>query len=212
MPNLKGGKKYKSSKHAETGAECHEIDEAHGQMLGRIIRVLGNRNMLLYCNDKMERIAHIRGGLRKKNAKLELGDIVLFSLRGDGMRISGDSGSDSKDRGDILAKYERETYKQLKKMPNVNPRLFTNIETEDLKTRGMGDGDDFGFTFDQGESEEETEDDEDGSEGDDEEKERARKAKKMETDKKRSAARNTKMEGGGREAASDSDDVDIDAI
>jgi translation initiation factor 1A len=211
MPNFKGGKKYKSSKHAETGAECHEIDESQGQMLGRIIRVMGNRNMLLYCNDKAERIAHIRGGLRKKNAKLELGDIVLFSLRGEGMKISGDSSSDTKERGDILAKYERETHKQLKKMPNVNLRLFTTVETEDMKTRGLGDGDDFGFTFDQ-EDEEDDDDDEDGSGEDDEERERARRAKKMETDKKRSAARSTKMEGGGREVAGEGDDVDIDAI
>jgi translation initiation factor 1A len=178
-------------------------------MAGRIIRVLGNRNMLLYCNDRQERIAHIRGGLRKKVARLEVGDIVLFSLRGDGLNISGDSGSASKDRGDILAKYERETHKQLKKMPNINPRLFTSIETEDFKTRGMGDGDEFGFTFEQDSEEEDDDEDEDGE--DDEEKTRARKAKKMEAEKKRSAARNTKMEGGGREVASDGE-VDIDAI
>jgi translation initiation factor 1A len=210
MPNFKGGKKYKSSKHDNSSAECHEIDEAQGQMIGRIIRVLGNRNMLLYCNDKMERIAHIRGGLRKKHAKLELGDIVLFSTRGDGMRISGDSGADSKERGDILAKYEREVHGQLKKMKNVNPRLFTSIETEDLKTRGQGTGDDFGFTFEQDEEDEDDDEDEE-EEGDDEERARARKAKKMESEKKRSAARSTKMEGGGREAASD-EEVDIDAI
>lgn len=210
MPNFKGGKKYKSSKHDNSSAECHDVDESQGQMIGRIIRVLGNRNMLLYCNDKVERIAHIRGGLRKKHAKLELGDIVLFSTRGDGMRIAGHSSSDSKERGDILAKYEREVYSQLKKMKNINPRLFTSVETEDFKTRGQGTGDDFGFTFEQ--EEEEDDDDEDSEEeGDDEERARARNARKMEADKKRSAARSTKMEGGGREVGSD-DEVNIDDI
>lgn len=211
MPNFKGGKKYKSSKHDNSSAECHEIDESQGQMVGRIIKVLGNRNMLLYCNDKLERIAHIRGGLRKKHARLEVGDIVLFSVRSEGLNISGDSGSNAKNRGDILAKYEREVHGQLKKMKNINPRLFTTIEIEDLKTRGLGDGDDFGFTFEEGNSDEEEDDEESLNTEDEEERTRARNARKMESDKKRSAARNTKMEGGGREVASDGE-VDIDAI
>jgi translation initiation factor 1A len=210
MPNLKGGKKYKSSKHDNSSAECHEIDESQGQMVGRIIKVLGNRNMLLYCNDRVERIAHIRGGLRKKHARLEIGDIVLFSVRSEGLNISGDSGSNAKNRGDILAKYEKEVHSQLKKMKNINPRLFTTIETEDLKTRGLGDGDDFGFTFEEGDSDEE-DDEESGNTEDEEERARARNARKMETEKKRSAARNTKMEGGGREVGSD-EDINIDDI
>jgi translation initiation factor 1A len=210
MPNLKGGKKYKSSKHDNSSAECHEIDESQGQMAGRIIKVLGNRNMLLYCNDRVERIAHIRGGLRKKHARLEVGDVVLFSIRSEGLNISGDSGSNAKNRGDILAKYEKEVHSQLKKMKNINPRLFTTIETEDLKTRGTGDGDDFGFTFEEGDSDEE-DDEESVNTEDEEERTRARNARKMESDKKRSAARNTKMEGGGREVASD-EDINIDDI
>lgn len=206
MPNLQGGKKYKSSKHSDTKAELHEIDESQGQTIGRVIRVLGNRNMLLYCNDGYERIAHIRGGLRKKAACIELGDIVLFSLRGDGMRLSSDSNGDSKDRGDILAKYDREVYSQLKKMPNVNPRLFQTIETMDARQKAAGlPEDDFGFTFEQGEEKD------DESEGPVEgESTEAREARKMAQDKKRDAARN-KKHAEAKEGAGDSD-VDIDNI
>ncbi len=148
MPNLKGGKKYKSGKGMETKAEMHEINEADGQMVGRVIKGLGDRNMLLYCNDGKERIAHIRGGLRKKVAKIEIGDIVLFSLR------SLEEGSAMRDRGDILAKYEREVHGQLKKYPGINLSLFVNTERG---ASGAAHVDEDGFEFDYGSGEEEKE-------------------------------------------------------
>jgi initiation factor 1A len=105
MPNLTGGKKYKSGKHdANVKAEFHEIDAEQGQMVGRILKGLGDRNMLVYCNDGKERIAHIRGGLRKKVARLEIGDIVLISLRGEGMNATQGK---ILDKADILAKYDQ---------------------------------------------------------------------------------------------------------
>jgi translation initiation factor 1A len=204
MPNFQGGKKYKSSKQGESKADFHEIDD--GQMVGRVIKILGNRNMLVFCNDGHERIAHIRGGLRKKNARIEIGDIILFSLRGDGMRIAGDSSGNTKERGDILAKYERETHHQLKKMAGINPRLFTNIETMDLRQR-VAEPDDFGFTFDH-DSESESEEEE----GPTAESAEARAERKKASDKKRAAARSNKADGtAAKETASDGE-VDIDAI
>lgn len=212
MPNFKGGKKYKSAKHSESSAELHEVGD--GQMIGRVIRVLGNRNMMLYCNDGKERMAHIRGGLRKKNACIELGDIVLFSLRGEGMRIAGESAGDTKDRGDILAKYDRDTYSQLKKSPGVNLKLFKSIETMDERQKAnVGSEDDFGFTF---EHQSDGEDEEDEGEGDKEEIARAREERKMNADKKRAMDRVKKQEGiPERDAGSgggDGDDINIDDI
>jgi translation initiation factor 1A len=198
MPNITGGKKYKAGKHdASSKAELHEIDASQGQMIGRIIKGLGDRNMLLYCNDGKERIAHIRGGLRKKVAKLETGDIVLFSLRAEGMNATQGK---VLDKGDILAKYEREVHSQLKKMEGVNPRLFTQVEIMDVKQRASGiiPVDDCGFDMDG--SEDEEEDDEDS-----ELLKEERLKKKTAEEMKRSNERFVKNVG-------KEDDIDIDAI
>jgi translation initiation factor 1A len=188
MPNFKGGKKYKSGKHTETKVEIHEINEADGQMIGRVIKNLGDRNMMVYCNDGKERVSHIRGGLRKKTAKIEIGDIVLISLR------SMDSGSPLENRGDILAKYERETHGQLKKMKEINPKIFLTVETTGTKVEN-----DDGFEFDYG-SGDEKEDDEDDKD-DPESAEKKREKRKEAEEKKRAAARSAKHsaddDGGG---------------
>ena len=183
MPNFKGGKKYKSGKHTETKVEIHEINEADGQMIGRVIKNLGDRNMMVYCNDGKERVSHIRGGLRKKTAKIEIGDIVLISLR------SMDSGSPLENRGDILAKYERETHGQLKKMKEINPKIFLTVETTGTKVEN-----DDGFEFDYG-SGDEKEDDEDDKD-DPESAEKKREKRKEAEEKKRAEARNVKQSAG----------------
>jgi translation initiation factor 1A len=210
MPNFKGGKKYKSSKHSEGGADMHEIGE--GQTVARVLRVLGNRNMLVFCNDNKERLAHIRGGLRKKEAKIEIGDIVLVSLRGDGMRLMEDSNGDTKDKSDILAKYEREVHGQLKKVPGVNRKLFLQLEKMDERSRTApmtAEEEDFGFVFEQdSEDEEEQNSDEEGK--DKEEIAKAREARKKSSEKKLKDARSAKESGEG--AKERSDEIDIDAI
>jgi len=183
MPNFKGGKKYKSGKHTETKVEIHEINEADGQMIGRVIKNLGDRNMMVYCNDGKERVSHIRGGLRKKTAKIEIGDIVLISLR------SIDPGSPLENRGDILAKYERETHGQLKKMKEINPKIFLTVETTGTKVEN-----DDGFEFDYG-SGDEKEDDEDDKD-DPESAEKKREKRKEAEEKKRAAARSVKQSAG----------------
>lgn len=210
MPNFKGGKKYKSSKHSEGGADMHEIGE--GQMIARVLRVLGNRNMLVFCNDNKERLAHIRGGLRKKEAKIEIGDIVLLSLRGDGMRLMEDSNGDTKDKSDILAKYEREVHSKLKKAPGINRKLFLQLEKMDERSRTApmtADEEDFGFVFEQN-SEDEDEQDTDEEGKDKEEIAKAREARKKSSEKKLKDARSAKESGEG--AKERSDEIDIDAI
>ena len=150
MPNLKGGKKYKAGKHSDTKAEFHEIGE--GQQIARVIKHLGDRNILVYCNDGYERIAHIRGGLSKKKACIDTGDLVLISIRGleldnegtkedeneDGNEGTKESSKKSSkqtskkhDRGDVLAKYDHELLGQLKKMEGINKNLFLQLETID---------------------------------------------------------------------------------
>ena len=137
MPNLKGGKKYKAGKHSNTKAEFHEIGD--GQMVARVLKHLGDRNVLVYCNDGKERIAHIRGGLSKKKACIETGDLVLISLRGKELETDKTDKTETKketenkkeDRGDVLAKYEHEVWGQLKKMETINKNLFIQLEIMD---------------------------------------------------------------------------------
>ena len=80
MPNQKGGKNYKKSKHSSNTETPVLIDRADDQMYARIIRNLGNRNMLTFCNDNRIRLCHIRGSMRKR-VWLAIGDLVLISIR-----------------------------------------------------------------------------------------------------------------------------------
>lgn len=124
MPNLQGGKKYKSGKgNNESKAELHDIGP--GQMAGRIIRNPGNRYMLVYCDDDKQRICKIKGGLRKR-VWFSVGDVVLLSVRTIGVSMTETSKGE---RGDILAKYDPTILGKLKKEYDVNPILFTPIET-----------------------------------------------------------------------------------
>ena len=189
---MKGGKGYRSGKHADVKSILHEISWEEGQSIGRVIKHLGDRNVMLYCNDNKERIARIRGGLSKKKATIDVGDIVLYSNRGDGI---GSTGSD-KNRGDILEKFNHDVIHDLKKVPLVNQRLFVQIENRIDPMASLQP--DEAFEFDaNSESGSES-----GSESVDSEE---RTAAKVAEEKKRSEARNTKYEQVG-------DDVNIDDI
>lgn len=130
--NLQGGKRFKSSKQGGSGEpEYHDIDK--GQMVGRVIRNLGTRQMLVFCTDEKTRICHIRGGLRKRTW-IVVGDIVLLSIRELGVGMSGGvgslvgGGSAAADKGDILAKYDPDVFGRLKKEPGMNPRIFLTVD------------------------------------------------------------------------------------
>lgn len=147
MPNKQGGKNYKKSKHAEDAPVLYEV--LSGQMYGRILKLLGGCNAIVYCNDGRERICHIRGNMRRK-VWIEIGDIVLISLRE--LDNSGQTSSDNVNRGDICAKYDSRVIHRLQqKDPSINPKLFTSIEKIDgsnLKSgKGPDDEDENGFVF-----------------------------------------------------------------
>jgi initiation factor 1A len=95
-------------------------------MYGRVIQVLGNRNTLVYCNDNIVRLCHIRGSIRK-DMWIGVGDIVLVSAR-DFLRDV----KDKYEKGDILYKYDRDHYSKLKKDDRINVKLFSNLETADV--------------------------------------------------------------------------------
>ena len=152
-PNKKGGKNYKKGKHADD--EPIIYDRLPGQMYGRILKLLGGCNALVYCNDNRERLCHIRGNMRKK-VWLSTGDIVLISLRE--LDTTGNTPMSKVERGDICAKYDQKViYKLREKDKTINEKLFTLIEKTDGAANKPGnvpaDGDDFGFVFEEGENE-----------------------------------------------------------
>jgi initiation factor 1A len=150
-PNKKGGKNYKKGKHEDPDPILYE--RLPDQMYGRVIKLLGGCNALVYCNDNRERLCHIRGAMRKK-VWIEVGDIVLVSLRE--LDRTGNTSTDSVQRGDICAKYDaRVIYKLKEKDHTINPKLFTIIEK--LEDAGQKRGqvpaqDDFGFVFESGDN------------------------------------------------------------
>ena len=128
MPNRTGGKNYKKSK--QTGSVSKPfLERGEDQLYGRVVRNLGGRNMLVFCNDNKVRLCHICGAM-KKFTWLNIGDMVLISLR------DFEKKPEEKDRyekGDILATYDPEHLGKLKKMPDINPKLFLQLETMDGK-------------------------------------------------------------------------------
>ncbi len=130
MPNRTGGKNYKKSK--QTGSASKPfLERQEDQLYARILRNLGGRNMLVYCNDNKIRLCHICGAMKKFNW-LSVGDIVLISLRGFEKKVESTT-TDRYEKGDILAKYESDHLGKLKKMPDINPKLFMQLETLDGK-------------------------------------------------------------------------------
>lgn len=126
MPNFIGGKNYKKTKHVSEAAAF--VEKEDDQLYGRVIQVLGNRNTLVFCNDNIVRLCHIRGSIRK-DMWISIGDIVIVSVR-DFLRDK----NDKYEKGDILFRYDREHYSKLKKEVGINTKLFLPIETGDSDT------------------------------------------------------------------------------
>ena len=128
MPNKTGGKNYKKSKHAGSSVKAPFIDRQPDQIYARVIKNVGSRNMLCYCNDNKVRFCHIRGSMRKR-VWLNVGDIVLISLRE--FEKTADESPKKYEHGDIIAKYHEDHMSRLKKMPDVNKKLFQQLENAD---------------------------------------------------------------------------------
>jgi len=141
-PNAKGGKNYKKKKHSNENEVVRFIEKEEDQLYARVIRMLGGNNITAYCNDDKLRLCHIRGSMRKR-VWLNPGDIVLVSLR------------DSVDeKGDVVMKYDPSLLGKLKKLEDINPRLFLALESEGGVVIKKEDGIEFEITEGQEESEE----------------------------------------------------------
>jgi initiation factor 1A len=166
-PNAKGGKGYKKGKHGGNDEPVFiECDDRENQMYGRVVENLGQRRFRVYCNDNVKRICKICGSMRKSEW-VEKGLIVVISIRDLSDSRFNTNSADIK-IGDIIRIMDSRLYGKLKKMENVNPVLFTDIEnTNDAEIarrlfaiqQGNLEDD---VIFDRGDSEGQEEEDEEG--------------------------------------------------
>jgi initiation factor 1A len=130
-PNQKGGKGYKKGKHTgEVDVKMIDWDDDDGQMLGRVIKSVGNRRFRVFCNDNKERLCRLAGAIRKSQWVNE-GTVVILSLRE--LSSSSASASNADDLGDILQVVDPGLYGKLKKMDGVNSNIFVQVENMDVQ-------------------------------------------------------------------------------
>jgi hypothetical protein len=150
----------------------------------------------------------------RKSEWIEPGSLVLISVRELSMATVHGKVTEDKEVyiGDIIGLIDPSLVGKMKKLPNVNPILFTNVETRDktllnksIKAQedGVDEVDDF-FSVDSHEDEDEDEDDTLEAA----EEKAARKEKKKAKEQEISSARNMKNTRANRADA----DIDIDRI
>jgi initiation factor 1A len=143
--NVHGGKGFKKGKKKGGVAAGDEraykfMGREDGQDYARVVRLLGNRRALCFCNDGAERVGKIRGAICRGPRKqiIGVGDIVLVSERAfqaDGERDSDDE-ADSATAGalttvrghrlivDILHKYDTRDWRSIRKEGGIHPALL----------------------------------------------------------------------------------------
>ena len=127
MPNMRGGKAYKKTKGGGDPDEIIDLTKESDQMVGRIMRLLGDLNTSVFCQDNKTRICKISMGIKKK-IRFFIGDVVLISLRDCLVSKADLDAGKRSDRGDILGKYHQAQYNQLK-AEGITPYLFAQTET-----------------------------------------------------------------------------------
>ena len=196
MPKGKGYKKRST----EDEQKAFELDTESGEMLGRVLRALGNRRFRVYCNDNKERICKLAGSIRKSQW-CEEGTIVVLASRGMGSAFGHGSANNAEEIADILAVVEPKFYSKLKKEKGVNPALFANLHDQDIDEvkkrvaagQGVGENDDL-FDRDSSDSDSEEEDEEGAGGLSVEEKKKAKELARAKKEKERDLARGAKRE------------------
>ena len=106
MPkNKKGGKSFKRQKREDANTQI-EYKE-HGQEYGQVTKMLGSSRVRISCFDNKERLGIICGKMRKR-VWIEIGDIILISLR-----------DFQDDKADVIGKYSAEEARQLKRLGEI---------------------------------------------------------------------------------------------
>lgn len=142
--NIRGGKGFKKGKKGPKGVEEKEekfVGREADQDYARVMRLLGDRRVLCFCNDGKERICKIRGALCKGPNKQIIGegDIVLISFRDYGDSEDSDtdiSGGASlsktkkkADVADILHRFSSKHQHSIRKEEGIHRNLFLVVAT-----------------------------------------------------------------------------------
>jgi initiation factor 1A len=130
MPNIRGGKSYKKSKGKTKFGEDEEVaylEIAKDQMVGRILKLLGNLNATVYCQDNKQRLCKICRSI-KKSVRFDVGDVVLISLRDCEVSTSELAKGVRGDKGDILDRFHPKQFKELKE-EGINPAIFLTLDS-----------------------------------------------------------------------------------
>jgi translation initiation factor 1A len=127
----KGGKNRRRGKNENDNEKRELIFKEEGQEYAQVVRMLGNGRLSTYCFDGQNRLAHIRGKLRKK-VWINQGDIVLLSIR------------DFQDeKADVILKYNSDEARSLKAYGELPENARIN-ETDTYDQQGVEAGFEFG--------------------------------------------------------------------
>ncbi len=136
MPNQQGGKNYKKAKHGGSDTMIRLEEAGDDELYGRVIKILGNLNMNVYCNDNKIRICKVRGSMRKR-VWINIGDLVIISLRNLEAETEKKAMTEADrkliDRGDIVHKIDASLHSKAKKLAGINQKLFMTLENTDGK-------------------------------------------------------------------------------
>jgi translation initiation factor IF-1 len=155
----KGCKKGKSVSKDDDTILMVECNKADGQMFGRVLKAVGDRRFVIFCNDSKQRTCKLAGSIRK-NDRVETGGIVLISVRDLAFTTTGSLASGA-DVGDIISTVDSRLYSKLKKLDGINQLLFTAIENDGVTARVKEEDDLFDLEDGDGTEGEEGEDDDD---------------------------------------------------
>ena len=126
MPNLGGKNQKKKKKTQAEDRECRFKDES--EEYAQIIKILGDGRFQCKCADGIERVAHVRGKMRKR-IWLANGDIILVSLR-----------EFEPEKCDVVEKYKEKEVAKLKNAGEI-PDSFVLPSGSEEGEKGTGDGD-----------------------------------------------------------------------
>ena len=155
----KGCKKGKSVSKDDDTILMVECNKADGQMFGRVLKAVGDRRFVIFCNDSKQRTCKLAGSIRK-NDRVETGGIVLISVRDLAFTTTGSLASGA-DVGDIISTVDSRLYSKLKKLDGINQLLFTAIENDGVTARVKEEDDLFDIEDGDGTEGGEGEDDDD---------------------------------------------------
>lgn len=143
MPNIRGGKSYKKSKGKTKFGEDEDVaflEIAKDQMVGRVLKLLGNLNATVYCQDNKQRLCKICRSI-KKSVRFDVGDVVLISLRDCEVSTAELAKGVRGDKGDILDRFHPKQFKELKERSGVNPAIFLTLSSVNEMAIKVGNGD-----------------------------------------------------------------------